>query len=209
MYGVIGVMLPIAYIYWAFVMLPQKSERRRDQARATLGYVEITTATPTLIGGEKILGPTPTYTVMATATLEPTATPVPDLVGSPYKNQASEFCFDCEGYSVEIRYTHYWPNDGGTNCWIYNELTGWCESETASEIPWESAVNWGAACPYDWGVGTWIEVPYWGTVMCVDRGDMVCVQTQDGWLCEVDILAPSIGAIDGQILLSEVHIPRE
>ncbi len=127
--------------------------------------------------------------------------------GSTFRNQAQKFCGNCQGYSVRIRYTHYYPPLGGMNCWNWNDETQYCDSPTYSGIPWESGMYWGAACPYDWGIGTWIEVPYWGSVMCIDRGDMVCIQDADGWLCEVDILAPSIGKIDGQVLQSVVFIP--
>lgn len=127
---------------------------------------------------------------------------------SQYQNMAQKFCGTCQGYTINIRYTHYYPPLGGENCWLWNEETQYCDSPTYSGIPWESALYWGAACPYDWGIGTWIEVPYWGSVMCIDRGSMVCVQTADGWLCDVDILAPSIGNIDGQVLQSVVFIPE-
>ncbi len=146
-------------------------------------------------------------TAQPQATLLPTQEAAQEPETSPFMKKAHQFCGDCDGYSVQIKYTHYWPPEGGTNCWLWNEVTQTCDSPTYSGIPWQSAIGWGAACPYDWGIGTWIEVPYWGSVMCVDRGAMACVQGSEGWICEVDILAENIGAIDGQILESEVYIP--
>lgn len=184
-----------------------------EEAEPTLPVVDLSNLiiTPDPVEIE-VIQPDPIVIQVATATPVAEAGPVFNYETgtgniSPFMKKASQFCGNCDGYSVQIRYTHYWPPEGGTNCWDWNEATQYCDSPTFSGIPWESAEGWGAACPYDWGIGTWVEVPYWGSVMCLDRGDMVCVQGSDGWLCEVDILAPSIGAIDGQILNSEVYIP--
>jgi len=162
--------------------------------------IEIIQPDPVIIQIEPEIQPTPTGGFLP-------ANPPSTDGSSQFQGKASQFCGNCDGYSVKIKYTHYYPPEGGINCWDWNEDTQYCDSPTYSGIPWESALYWGAACPYDWGIGTWIEVPYWGSVMCIDRGSMECVLGTDGWLCHVDILAPSIGVIDGQVIESEVYIP--
>ncbi|MFC1936775.1 hypothetical protein ACFLYP_03820 [Chloroflexota bacterium] len=158
-----------------------------------------------------------TSTPAPTAIPTTTPTPVPAVeqipLYSPGQQTGAQNCPFCTAYRVKIRFTNYWPLYGridpeqaNLNCYDWNEETQWCDSPTFSGIPWETAIGWGAACPFDWPIGTWIQVPNYGAVQCVDRGSMVCIQTQEGTLCEVDILAEEIGAINGQILEALVYI---
>jgi hypothetical protein len=160
--------------------------------------------TPAGTPSELVQDAEPTPTVIPTQQQESN----PEVIDtSPRIQPGADYCPFCETYGVNVKYTHYWPLEGGINCWDYNEATNWCDSPTFSGIPWETAVGWGAACPYDWPIGTWVDVPYYGAVQCIDRGSMTCEYHQDGSVtCHVDILAPSIGEIDGQVLYSQVHI---
>ena len=85
-----------------------------------------------------------------------------------------------------VRITHYWPPNGGINCYDYRD--GWCQSPTASGIPWEAVIGYGAACPPEWPLGSVVRFPTGESFTCFDRGgEIKCLN--DG-TCRLDILSP-------------------
>lgn len=157
--------------------------------------------------GDAFIIPTQTQIAMQnTPTTAPDLTPTPQPTNPAWTNpgltSAEEYCLDCSTYDVQVRITHYWPPDGEINCWDYNEETGWCDSALFSGLRWENYINIAAACPLDWPLGTWVEIPGVGTYNCLDRGTMVCFEG----VCEVDILAPDLGIFDGNIYDARVYI---
>lgn len=168
--------------------------------------------------------PTPTnisvIVEVSTATPMPTSTPDPNLptaaaptlmplVGIDLQDwmlsglpSAGKYCLDCQQYPVQVRITHYWPLNGDMNCFDFNEQTGWCDSALFSGLRWENFINLAAACPKDWPIGSWVEIPGIGAYNCLDRGSMVCFEG----VCEVDILSPDLGIYDGQLFNATVYI---
>jgi len=150
-------------------------------------------------------GPTQTATLEQTLVpVSPTAEiavlPLPDGLQGSYQSPA-EFCFNCTVYQVPVRFTSYRPWEGGINCFTFQN--GYCESAMSSELRWENFVGIAAACPPEWPLGTWVEAPGIGAWVCLDRGGAVlCVDE----VCVVDILAESIGDLDGQTITATVYI---
>ena len=127
--------------------------------------------------------------------LEPAAIVGPQILVPETENFGRgigrENCFGCKAYDIKVRVTHYYPPEGGTNCWRF--INGYCVSNTASGIPWENVMDLAVACPYDFPLGSWVEIREMGSYICLDRGEMVCVNG----ICEMDILSANIGHFDG------------
>lgn len=70
-------------------------------------------------------------------------------------------------------------------------------SPTSSLVPWESVWGFAAACPMEWPIGTWVDIPDVGMFICLDRGDLIYCQA-DMSLCEVDLLGPGGAEWDGK-----------
>lgn len=113
---------------------------------------------------------------------------------------SEDYCLNCTTYPVQVRVTHYWPPDGGMNCFDFRD--GYCVSAMASGLRWENYIGLAVACPMEWPFGSWVEIQGMGSYNCLDRGSMVCNEEY----CDVDILSPSIGEFDGRILSAQVHI---
>ncbi len=151
------------------------------------------------------LEPSPTVTLQPTIipftqTPELGVLPLPEVIQKNYQSPA-DFCFNCTVYQVPVRFTSYRPWEGGINCFTFQD--GYCESPMSSELRWENFVGIAAACPPEWPLGTWVEAPGIGAWVCLDRGGAVlCV---DG-VCVVDVLAESIGDLDGQTINATVYI---
>ncbi len=160
--------------------------------------IEVATATPlptsTPDPNMPTAMPAPTYTPLAGVELQDWT--LPGLTS------ASKYCLDCQQYQVQVRITHYWPLDGDMNCYDYNDQTGWCDSALFSGLRWENFINLAAACPKDWPIGSWVEIPGIGAYNCLDRGTMVCFEG----VCEVDILSPDLGPYDGYVFDANVYI---
>lgn len=74
------------------------------------------------------------------------------------------------GQVVTIRYSHYDPALGGTNCAVF--VGGQCISNMSSGLPWRPWMGKAAACPPSW--------PFWTKVVldgqewvCLDRGGKI------------------------------------
>lgn len=177
--------------------------------------------------------PTPTLAAEPTETPQPTQIPVVVEVVVPTQEPLMDRgetlsifgrgrCEGCAEYSVPIRFTNYWPNtppnqaevEAGNgarliktwNCWQYDLDKEWCVSHMASDIPWEGFVGVAAACPYDWPMGTVIDVPVIGrSYICMDRGTMLCHGNPP--VCDVDLLLEDKPPWDGQVIESFVRVP--
>ena len=82
--------------------------------------------------------------------------------------------------------------------------------ETRSGLAWEEFYGFTAACPVEWGFGTWVEVPEVGTFICLDTGSAVTCDPADG-VCVVDVLGPG-GPWDQHIFDATLWVsfnPRE
>ncbi len=166
--------------------------------------------------------PTPRVRQLATPTLEaapaPTATQTPSdrwytmptaVVGAGGKSfgwQGQIGCYDCTPFNQRIKVTHYNPQRGDINCWLWSDEFNWCMSETFSGVPWESVWGFGAACPPEWPIGTWVEIPSIGSFVCFDRGDMVLCDFEKG-ICQVDLLGPGGAEWDGKEFDAVLWVP--
>lgn len=98
-------------------------------------------------------------------------------------------CWNCYQTTARIYLTYYTPQAGGINCWDYSN--DYCNSTTASGIPWESVYGFSAACPIDWKFGTWVIIPEIGiAIICLDRGGAIRCNEQG--VCNVDVLSDYI-----------------
>ncbi len=117
--------------------------------------------------------------------------------GMPFGWPNQVQCYNCSPFSAKVRVTHYNPQKGDINCWLWSEDFNWCMSNTFSGIPWESVWGYGAACPFEWPIGTWVEIPNVGAYVCFDRGDQVLCDSKTG-ICGVDLLGPGGADWDGK-----------
>jgi hypothetical protein len=154
---------------------------------------------------------TPTATrqpAVATATVIATATAIPihpaegGRLGWPGQVQ----CFNCVPVQKHIQVHHYDPNQGDFNCFTYDEELHWCVSPTSSGINWQAVYGIAAACPVDWGMGPWIEIPTVGTFICLDHGDMIFCE-KDESRCYIDILGPGGADWDGKEFDATLWVP--
>jgi hypothetical protein len=174
------------------------------QATKTISQEEAALATGTELA--KILPPTSTPPFLITqeiihvqsSTSEPTSTiRPPDGSGGSGRISVS-FLFvpflrasDAEGnkiaylpdpdWSGTVRVSYYLPWLGGTNCADF--VDGYCNSATASGIPWEVALGWSAACPPDWPL--YSAVYLWEiqkVFVCLDRGGSIICNGEYCWL---------------------------
>lgn len=102
---------------------------------------------------------------------------------------------------TKIRYSHYWPPLGGTNCARF--VDGECVSHCANGQPWQGWVDKGCACPPEWEFGTKVILrgEEW---TCVDRGGKVKYVNGIPW---VDFLTPYGAYPPSVIVLVEVVKP--
>lgn len=86
---------------------------------------------------------------------------------------------------LTIKYSHYWPPAGGTNCSAFVE--GQCISRMASGYRWQDWIDKACACPPEWPFGTIVELDgeEW---VCMDRGGGIRFDSEG--VTYVDFLAP-------------------
>jgi len=105
------------------------------------------------------------------------------------------------GTPVQVRYSHYWPPLGGTNCSKF--VNGICISNMASGKPWPLYVGTAVACPPEWGFGTTVELD--GHVWtCLDRGSAIKYVDGIPW---VDFLEATGVYAHGTIITARVSAP--
>ena len=102
-----------------------------------------------------------------------------------------------------IRYSHYWPANGGTNCSSF--VDGQCVSRMASGERWQDWTGQACACPPEFPFWTVIELEgkQW---VCLDRGgkvkgswiDFLEQYSQYGYGTEVNVT----------VSLPELEVPR-
>ena len=171
--------------------------------------------------------------ITVTPEIVPTQQPINVIVQMPTQEQVLSReqsiqisgqgkCIDCAEYLVSVRLTNYWPNTPPTqselnsqpgldiiktlNCWQYSISSGKCVSNLNSDIPWHGFVGLAAACPYDWPLGSVIDIPSIGRAyICMDRGMMVC--HGNPMVCDVDLLLENKPPWDGQVMDAWVKIP--
>lgn len=140
----------------------------------------------------------------ASPAAQPTPTALPGL-GLAGQQQ----CWGCTSLPARVTLSHYNPNEYNPlypqqQCWGYSEQHKYCLSPTWIGVPWESVYGFGAACPAEWAIGTWVNVPGVGAFICMDHGgDITC---KDG-VCRVDILGPG-GAWDQKTYDVTLLVPR-
>lgn len=113
-------------------------------------------------------------------------------------------CWNCTPFTAKVKLSHYEPMRGDVNCWQFED--GYCKSYTFSGVPWESAWGFGAACPVEYPIGTWVMVEGVGSFVCLDRGGSVVCDKETG-ICNVDILGPG-GWWDQGIFEVTLWVPR-
>lgn len=140
-----------------------------------------------------------------TAVIEPT----PEPPGPGVTAQAGRFgiegairCVGCTPFDYMARITNYDPALGDLNCLDYKD--GYCWSATASLIPWEVATGWSAACPEEWPIGSWVDIPDVGVFICLDHGGAIVCKDN---ICAVDILGPGGMIWNGSIKRVTVWVP--
>lgn len=119
----------------------------------------------------------------------PTMPPVMNpLTGSGQLGLTSQVrCYDCVPSTVRVKLSNYEPLTGPDSCWDYEESNGYCYSPTFPGVVWQGVWGLTAACPFEWRLGTWVEIPGVLTVICMDRGGRI--NCEDG-ICRVDVLGP-------------------
>lgn len=133
------------------------------------------------------------------------------VLASPVEAETQKFgipeqigCYNCTPFSAKVKVSNYDPNRGPINCWDYDEKIEYCKSPTWIGVPWEAVWAFGAACPADWPIGTWVDIDTVGYFICFDHGDaIVC---KDG-ICNVDILGPS-DVWNGKEFDATLWVPR-
>jgi len=120
---------------------------------------------------------------------EPSSTPTAAMETPPPEAEAPS-----RAAQIKIRYSHYWPPLGGTNCSKF--AGGQCVSATASGQPWEEWVGRGIACPREWPFYTRLVVDG-RTWVCVDRGGAIKYVDGVPW---VDFLVPEGRYPHGQVV---------
>lgn len=119
-------------------------------------------------------------------------------------------CLQCTVLVAKVKLSHYNPGNFNAtypqlNCWNYSETHKYCLSPVWIGVPWESVWGFGAACPAEWAVGTWVAVPGVGQFICLDHGgDITC---KDG-ICNVDIMGPGGYAWDGKTFDANLLVPQ-
>ena len=104
-------------------------------------------------------------------------------------------------FLLTIKYSHYWPAAGGTNC--SNFVEGECISRMASGARWQDYIGQACACPREWPFGTTVELD--GEIWtCMDRGGKIRFDAEG--LTFVDFLAPHGAYSYGQLV--EVKVSR-
>ena len=105
------------------------------------------------------------------------------------------------GTAMQVRYSHYWPPLGGTNCFSF--VNGVCISKMASGQPWAPYVGTAVACPKEWAFGTTVELD--GHVWtCMDRGSAIKFVDGVPW---IDFLEATGRYVHGSIVAVHVVHP--
>ena len=105
------------------------------------------------------------------------------------------------GTAMQVRYSHYWPPLGGTNCFSF--VNGVCISAMASGQPWAPYVGTAVACPKEWAFGTTVELD--GRVWtCMDRGSAIKYVDGVPW---IDFLEATGRYVHGSIVAVHVVHP--
>ena len=105
------------------------------------------------------------------------------------------------GTAMQVRYSHYWPPLGGTNCSSF--VNGVCISAMASGQPWAPYVGTAVACPKEWAFGTTVELD--GRVWtCMDRGSAIKYVDGVPW---IDFLEATGRYVHGSIVAVHVVHP--
>jgi len=137
--------------------------------------------------------------VVVVEVTEPAAMPVPGteepVVAAP---ALAPVAF---GTPTQIRYSHYWPPLGGTNC--SNFSNGVCISKMASGEAWAPYVGRAVACPPEWPFGTVVELNGFQWV-CKDRGGAIKYVNGIPW---VDFLEATAVYAFGSIITVNVAFP--
>jgi hypothetical protein len=73
------------------------------------------------------------------------------------------------GYFETIKYSHYNPQLGGVNCYIWSYELNTCISNMHSGKPWQSYMELAVACPPEWAEETkvYLDNKEW---ICLDWG---------------------------------------
>jgi hypothetical protein len=150
--------------------------------------------------------PTPTMVTMLplpTETFQASTQPVEAAPGITLGWTGHVECYNCAPFSAKAKLSNYDPNSGPDNCWDYDEKLHYCFSPTKMDVPWKSIYGIGAACPFEWPYGTWVEVPGVGAFICFDRGGSIKCDPHTK-ICNVDIMGP--GGADWQQQVFDVTL---
>ncbi len=145
----------------------------------------------------------------STSTAEPTSTSTPQAIGFGWPGEIQ--CHNCTPFTATVRLSHYDPTKYNPdypklNCWDYSTEHKYCVSPTWIGVPWEAAWGWGAACPAEWAIGTWMEIPGVGYFICIDHGgDIVCNADN---ICKVDLLGPGGMDWEGKTIPITLWVPQ-
>jgi len=167
--------------------------------------LDVSTFTPTAT-----MTPKPSETARPTATHTPTITPTP-MGEIPALGLSGEVrCWNCAPFQVRVHLTNYDPMSGDINCFDFDEEKQYCYSPTSSLIHWKSLWGFGAACPMEWPLGTWVQIEGIGAFLCMDRGDLVYCQGPTGNpLCNVDIMGPGGHWWNGGDFIATLWVPLD
>lgn len=146
----------VAYFYWAGVRIGGGSSyggnTGEDYLIATPGQRVIDGSGGSYPGVDDYSLATPTPGAAPTATPFPTATSPIDAVATmpvslltTYYRSPSEFCYGCDVYKMNVKFTHYEPWLGSINCWDFHD--DYCWSKMAADVAWEPFIGIAAACP--------------------------------------------------------------
>lgn len=171
--GSVGPTLVIGAILIGTCVYRGNKQQEEFRAMATAGVerqsqlssVRIATRTPRppemMPGQPKVTPmPTPTNTEM------PTSERIEELAFREWQDKII--------YQGDARYSYYWPPLGGINCEEPCDIM-------ASGQPWRDFVGIAVACPGEFPIGSYVELPF-GTFQCLDRGSAIIFQDGIPWI---------------------------
>jgi hypothetical protein len=179
----IGILFALGIFGLYLVASPDRPVMATSNLPATSTATALPAVTPTITPTLVTMQPQPTRAFPVSAT------PVDVAKGIILGWTGEVQCWNCAPFSAHVKLSNYNPPEGPNNCWDYDMATHYCYSPTLIGVPWKSVWGFGAACPPEWRVGTWIQIDGVGTFICFDRGSAIVCDAHTK-TCNVDILGP-------------------
>jgi hypothetical protein len=186
----LGVMFAVGLLLGYLVIGPAIRAQAQVTDTPTPEPTETAAPTRTKPAHTPTITPTMITMVTVTGTPQPFPTQISISGGLKFGLTGEVQCWNCAPFAAKVHLSNYDPMAGPINCWDYDKDKQYCYSPTKLGIAWKAVWGFGAACPKEWKMGTWIQIPNVGTFICFDRGSSIVCDPQS-MVCNVDILGPS------------------